>query len=424
MKNLGSLKELDISGCIALRRMTDELLSLENLEALRMQGCVLIPNLPDRIDKLAKLGTLILWDCKGLRALPSSMSAMHSLHSLDVDGCVGLVQLPDLSQLVLKVLRVYVQNTDLGSRVTADPMSADRLNVVAKWSRDSYLAYEADAQERTASDKQVELAKLEALEAEADAYTRDVLTAPSRDAQVELLCRWLDGTYDERLRALSALKTARIHVSVRAECAPFIIELLNTAPLDNMTQLAARIALFNLPMTDFGRLYSPIFDDYKAEDDLHFIRWSIGLATKQMIPRQLLVARLPRVIERAVEVLHTHPDALAIGNLSNRIDAIDLMHWINAVNELARPHELPTLGELFGAWLNGNENEVCTALVLMSFVKPEIWIEKLAAQVARLATSVVSSGSDESQALTKAARGALFGYNTCLLYTSPSPRDS
>ncbi|XP_048446612.1 disease resistance protein RPV1-like [Pyrus x bretschneideri] len=107
--HMGSLRTLDLSGCSNLEKFPDISDVMEKLLELYLDGTA-IKELPSSINKFTGLTVLNLSGCRELKSLPSSIH-MGSLQTLDLSGCSNLEKFPDISDVMEKLLELYLDGT-------------------------------------------------------------------------------------------------------------------------------------------------------------------------------------------------------------------------------------------------------------------------------------------------------------------------
>ena len=79
---LGSLQELILEGCSALRALPDTLGGLSQVKTFNMKECSSLEALPPGVGELGSLQELSLGGCSALRALPDVLGRLSQLKGL------------------------------------------------------------------------------------------------------------------------------------------------------------------------------------------------------------------------------------------------------------------------------------------------------------------------------------------------------
>lgn len=91
-RSIGILQQklvlLNLSSCIELDALPEELYKLKSLETLVLSGCSKLERLDDAIGELESLTTLAA-DFTALREIPSSINQLKKLKKLSLNGCKG-----------------------------------------------------------------------------------------------------------------------------------------------------------------------------------------------------------------------------------------------------------------------------------------------------------------------------------------------
>ncbi|KAM1708911.1 hypothetical protein COP1_001862 [Malus domestica] len=109
INHMGSLQTLNLSGCSNLEKFPEISEVMEELSELYLVGTA-IEELPSSINKLTGLTLLDLRRCEELKSLPSSIH-MGSLQTLNLSGCSMLEKFPDISDVMKKLSRLYLDKT-------------------------------------------------------------------------------------------------------------------------------------------------------------------------------------------------------------------------------------------------------------------------------------------------------------------------
>ena len=90
MGKLNALTSLNLSGCVRITMLPDEIAHLSNLTKLNLSGCSQLTVLPVQIGQLQTLTELLLSGCSGLKELPATVAHLGALGTLDIEGCDNL----------------------------------------------------------------------------------------------------------------------------------------------------------------------------------------------------------------------------------------------------------------------------------------------------------------------------------------------
>uniref|UniRef100_A0A2N9G0U6 Uncharacterized protein n=1 Tax=Fagus sylvatica TaxID=28930 RepID=A0A2N9G0U6_FAGSY len=93
--NLTSLQSLDISNCPNLTSLPEGIGNLTSLQSLHISDCPNLTSLPEGIGNLTSLQSLYISDCPNLTSLPEGIGNLTSLWSLDISDCHNLTSLPE-----------------------------------------------------------------------------------------------------------------------------------------------------------------------------------------------------------------------------------------------------------------------------------------------------------------------------------------
>nr|XP_028959323.1 protein SUPPRESSOR OF npr1-1, CONSTITUTIVE 1-like isoform X2 [Malus domestica] len=107
--HMGSLQTLNLSGCLNLEMFPEISEVMEKLSKLHLDGTA-IKELSSSINKLTGLTILDLRGCRVLKSLPSSIH-MGSLQTLNLSGCSDLEKFPDISDVMEKLSKLYLDGT-------------------------------------------------------------------------------------------------------------------------------------------------------------------------------------------------------------------------------------------------------------------------------------------------------------------------
>ncbi|KAK1385741.1 hypothetical protein POM88_023476 [Heracleum sosnowskyi] len=89
---LGTLNELDLSGCKSLVKLPESISKLRFLNKLNLSGCEHLMEIPDKLGGLWDLTELDLSGCKSLVKLPEGISKLKFLNKLNLSGCSSLFE--------------------------------------------------------------------------------------------------------------------------------------------------------------------------------------------------------------------------------------------------------------------------------------------------------------------------------------------
>ena len=214
--NLSCLEVLRLSGCKALKCIPDEVANLTNLEWLNMQECSRIEELPEELGNLSNLGILIVFSSKCLRKMPDSVSRMKKLRQIDMYGCSGIASMPNLSSLIAQGL----------------VLDCGRAPFLGRWKQEGYLALNANASEKEASEESIRTAK-------AGVFKGELKETPTNQVAV-LLAEELRGatTTIEYKQAVIESIIELVPTQV-AECIPVLEEQISNEQAETKLRTAA-----------------------------------------------------------------------------------------------------------------------------------------------------------------------------------------
>ncbi|MED6217055.1 hypothetical protein PIB30_014039 [Stylosanthes scabra] len=106
---MSSLKKLDISGCISMRKLPEFGKCMKNLSILSLWG-IAIEELPMTVGRLVGLSNLNIYDCRELHCLPSSIGCLVSLNQLHLGKCKSLTCLPHSIQELKSLMILNISN--------------------------------------------------------------------------------------------------------------------------------------------------------------------------------------------------------------------------------------------------------------------------------------------------------------------------
>ena len=214
--NLSCLEVLRLNRCKALKCIPDEVANLTNLEWLNMQGCSRIEELPEELGNLSNLGILIVFSSNCLRKMPDSVSRMKKLRQIDMYFCSGIASMPNLSSLIAQGL-------------VLDCSSAPFLE---RWKQEGYLALNANASEKEASEKSINTAK-------AGVFKEELKETPTNQVAV-LLAEELRGattTIEYKQAVIESI--GQLVPTQVAECIPVLEEQISNAQAETKMRTAA-----------------------------------------------------------------------------------------------------------------------------------------------------------------------------------------
>ena len=84
-----------MKGCPSLEALPPSVGELGSLQELWLEGCLALRDLMDTLGGLSQMKTLRTWKCSSLEALPPSVGVLGSLQELILEGCLAFGGLPD-----------------------------------------------------------------------------------------------------------------------------------------------------------------------------------------------------------------------------------------------------------------------------------------------------------------------------------------
>ncbi|KAI3670982.1 hypothetical protein L1987_87628 [Smallanthus sonchifolius] len=93
--SLECLEELALKGCESLRDIPNSICKMRRLKRLDLHSCILIEKLPQQLGCLECLEELVLTSCESLRDIPNNICNMISLKCLNLEGCILVEKLPE-----------------------------------------------------------------------------------------------------------------------------------------------------------------------------------------------------------------------------------------------------------------------------------------------------------------------------------------
>ena len=76
-----------MKGCSSLEALPPSVGELGSLQELWLEGCLALRDLMDTLGGLSQMKTLRTWKCSSLEALPPSVGVLGSLQELILEGC-------------------------------------------------------------------------------------------------------------------------------------------------------------------------------------------------------------------------------------------------------------------------------------------------------------------------------------------------